>query len=187
MTKRSLIHPKLKTAVSSLELEIEAEISRYQQQKSSPPPKDAFLGETIAIVPQESSQKSELELWHYQVVTTTTDKPVAQLIDLFKQPLGIASIIITILGSSLLGMSVTQPVSIKSSEQIPASLATPKIVEGVNLATEEVELNLQTLSTVDSPKLKLVRQTQAQPHSTKQPQQSQLLNRLLPEMGQKEQ
>lgn len=153
MTKRSLIHPKLKTAVSSLELEIEAEISRYQQQKASRPPKNAFLGENTAIIPTESSQKLELELWHLQVVTTTKDKPVAKLIDLFKQPLGIASVIITILGSSLLGMSLTQPVSIKSSEQIPESLATPKIVEGVNLATEEVELNLQTLSTIKSPKV----------------------------------
>jgi hypothetical protein len=184
MTKRSVIHPKLKTAVNSLELEIEAEISRYQQQKSANPPKNAFLGETTAIVPTESNQKPELELWHYQVVTTTKDKPVAQIIDLFKQPLGIASVIITILGSSLLGMSLTQPVSIKSSEQIPESLATPKIVEGVNLATEEVELNLQTLSTINSPKLKLVKETEDQTSNSKQPQ-SQLLNRLLPEMGQK--
>jgi hypothetical protein len=184
MTKRSLIHPKLKTAVSSLDLEIEAEISRYQQQKSSKPPKNAFLGETTAIIPQESSQNSEVELWHYQVFTTTQNKPVAQLIDLFKRPLGIASVIITILGSGLLGMSLTQPVSIKSSEQIPESLAAPKIVDGVNLATEEVELNLQTLSTINSPKLKLVKETEDQPNTSRQPQ-SQLHNRLLREIEQK--
>jgi hypothetical protein len=178
MTKRSLIHPKLKTALSSLDLEIEAEINRYQNQKSSHREKNSFLRENLAIIPQSSYQQpKEIDTWQRQAVTNI-QQPAADGFGVFKQPLGIASIIITIIGSSLLGINLNKPVQVQSTLEPSESITTPALVQGVNLASEEIELNLQTLSTLNNPQIKLITQSPTQSNNNRQPQ-SQLFNQLL--------
>lgn len=178
MTKRSLINPRIKTALSSLDLEIEAEINRYQCQKPSQGPKNSFSRQNMAIIPQNNSYKSEeIDIWHHQVVTTISEQPVTQALAIFKKPLGIASLIITMISSGLLGINLTKP-PLKSNLQPPESLVTPTLVEGVNLATEAQELNLKTLSTLTNPQTQLVTEEQRLNNSNRQPQ-SQLFNQLL--------
>ncbi len=177
MTERSLIHPKLKTALSSLDLEIEAEINRYQNQKPSHRKKDPFLGKNGAIIPQNSYQQPQgMEVWHNQAVTNIPEPSVTNTFAVFKEPLGIASIIITMISSSLLGFNLSKPVQVQSTSEPSESSTTPAIVQGVNLATQETELNLQTLTTLNNPQTKLVTQSQ---NPTNKQRQSQLFHQLL--------
>ncbi|TVQ43945.1 MAG: hypothetical protein EA365_11450 [Gloeocapsa sp. DLM2.Bin57] len=132
----------------------------------------------MAIIPQDNSYNSEeIEIWHHQVVTTISEQPVTQALAIFKKPLGIASLIITIISSGLLGINLTKPVQLKSNLQPPESLATPALVEGINLASEVQELNLKTLSSLTNPQTQLVTEEQRLNNSNRQPP-SQLFNQL---------
>lgn len=160
MNKRSVVHPTLKTAIGSLELEIETEISRYQQNCG-----------TNSLQKHHSSNKPEV--WENPVISVETT-PEPKLISVFKQPWGMASVLITMIASGLLGASLYKPV------QTQQDYSTPIVVEGLNLAQEELELNLQSISTLKNPHSKQVNQLPKLPNSKTPPHQSQLETQLLP-------
>ncbi|ELR97167.1 hypothetical protein [Gloeocapsa sp. PCC 73106] len=169
MTKRSLIHPTLKTVLSSLELEIEAEINRYQHHKNQP------------LVPHPK-EPNQLEGWSNSVMTAAREIPVisvttvsdSPLLGVFKKPLGLASVVLTAIASGLLGTSLSQPVQLqKTVSGIP-------LVEGLNLAEAEIELNLQTISTLINTDSQVASQTtNSQPIQDNRIQQPSLLNSLI--------
>ena len=179
MTKRSPIHPKLKKTLSSLEIDVEKEITRYENQNPINSPKNEFFTENTQITTKYSPDSQDVETYHYCVTTQVVDHPVTDNLNVFKRPLGIASIVITILSSSLLGLNLIKPVEIKSTATNPPS--TLEIVKGLNQAQEESELNLQTLTTIKNPQRKSSTQIQTQPIGNINNQtQSQLVNKLLP-------
>jgi len=179
MTKRSPIHPKLKKTLSSLELDVEEEITRYENQKPINSPKNEFFGKNTQITTKYSPDSQDIEIYHYYVTTQVVDHPVTDNLNVFKRPLGIASIVITILSSSLLGLNLIKPVEIKSTKTNPPS--TLEIVKGLNQAKEESELNLQTLTTIKNNQGQSFTPHQSQPISNINNQtQSQLVNKLLP-------
>jgi len=176
MTKRSPIHPKLKKTLSSLELDVEEEITRYENQKPINSPKNEFFGENTQITTKYSPDSQDIEIYHYYVKSQVIDPPV----NVFKRPLGIASIVITILSSSLLGLNLIKPVETKSTKTNPPP-STLEIVKGLNQAKEESELNLQTLTTIKNTQGQSFTPPQSQPIGNINNQtQSQLVNKLLP-------
>jgi hypothetical protein len=185
MNKRSQIHPNLKAAISSLELDLEAEIARYQNNKSQQVQTAAITPEYLPVesnlTPSITPENKEIELWHNQVVNASTVELPDNFLSVFKQPLGIASVLITGIASSLLGLSLNTPIEGKTDNQQSESLNPPEIVEGLNLATQDVELNLRTLATLNKPEANIVTKAPTNYTTNHQQQSSNLMNKLLPD------
>lgn len=141
MNKPSSVHPVLKTALQNLELELEAEIARYQQPKAIIPssPSDLDIPASPISCPPSIIEVDNL-------VDNFAPSPKSeQMTNIFTTPFGLTSLILTILGSSLLGFHYTQT---ETPVAPPSPSPLSSITEGLNLATEAEPLNLKSLSKI---------------------------------------
>lgn len=151
MTKPSLIHPVLKSALQSLDLEANQEIARYHQSKSHFSPQDSSgkIVKTSSLSlkqPQEIPDGQQTVILEAETITSPQENIPSGLLQSFTTPWGLASIVLTTIGSSLLGWA-NMPQNLPQPQPGAVNAdSTPGIVEGLDLSRKTLLLNFKNLS-----------------------------------------
>lgn len=158
MTESSFIHPRLRMTINSLDLDIAQEIAKYKNHRNREIQKYPISNPPRKIVESQDNLVTKKETIRNEVKNNETEendyvieaKPITSkppsFISSFTTPWGIASLILTVIGSSLLGLNLNTNSSRSDYPATNSTISSPEIVEGVDLSKETVELNLKTVT-----------------------------------------